>query len=201
MDRGGFRLSIGKKRNQPDTLASKQAMSRTSLEEVCLTEVMTEVRVRERSSLNTGEGVDGRRDALMAMAIEMVTPVTPIAAETVGEATPEPMERHENRERRGRSEVPAIAWALGDWKSHMQHVGQQQACELAQLYRTIAKMADMLEMHSVLQETQWRGMKTWFEEKEEMQDAYYRDDVLWGMGIMDMVARLVAAEAPDQRDE
>jgi len=34
-------------------------------------------------------------------------------------------------------------------------------------------------------------MKLWLEEKEEMQDAYHQDDLLWGKGITDMVARVV----------
>jgi hypothetical protein len=37
-------------------------------------------------------------------------------------------------------------------------------------------------------------------EKEEKRDAYHQDDVLWGKGITDMVKRVVAAIARDQRE-
>jgi len=82
----------------------------------------------------------------------------------------------------------------------MECAAQQQARELAQLHKTIAKMANMLETQTALQESQWRGMKTWLEEKEEMWDAYHQDDVLWRMGITDMVKRVVAATDRDQRE-
>ena len=34
-----------------------------------------------------------------------------------------------------------------------------------------------------------------------MQDAYHQDDLLWGKGITDMVARVVAATGRDQKEE
>jgi len=173
---------------------------RTTLEEVCLTEAMTEVRVSERSGLDMGGAADGRSDAPMDMVMEMATAVASIAVETAGEDTLEPLERNENRKRRRRSEVPATAWALGDWRSRMERAAQQRARELAQLHRTITKMAHMLETQTALQETQWRGMKTWLEEKEEKRDAYHKDDVLWGKGITDMVKRVVAPTGWDQRE-
>jgi hypothetical protein len=37
----------------------------------------------------------------------------------------------------------------------MERAAQQQARELAQLHRTVAKMANMLETHTALQEVQW----------------------------------------------
>jgi hypothetical protein len=161
---------------------------------------MTEVRVSERRGLDTGEAADGRSDAPMDMAMEVATAVTSIAAGTAGEAALEPMERNENGKRRW-SEVPATAWALGDWRSRMERAAQQQACELAQLHRTIAKMANMLETHTALQEAQWRGMKSWLEEKEKKRDAYHQDDLLWGEGTTDMVARAVAATERGQKEE
>jgi len=161
---------------------------------------MTEVRVSERRGLDTGEAVDGRCDAAMDMAIEKVTAVTSITAETAGEATLEPMERNENGKQR-RSQVLATAWALGDWRNCMERAAQQQARELAQLHPTIAKMANMLETQTALQEAQWCGMKKWLEEKEEKLDMYHQDDVLWGKGITDMVKRVVATTEWGQREE
>jgi hypothetical protein len=154
---------------------------------------MSEVRVSERRGLDTGEAADGRSDAPMDMAMEVATAVTSIAAL-------EPMERNQNGKRR-RSEVPATAWALGDWTSRMERAAQQEAREIAQLHRTIAKMANMLETHTALQEAQWRGMKSWLEEKEKKRDAYHQDDLLWGEGITDMVARAVAATERGQKEE
>jgi hypothetical protein len=112
---------------------------------------MTEVRVSKRSGLDTGEAADGRSDAPMDMATETATAVTSIAAGTSGEATLEPMERNENGKRR-RNEIPATAWALGDWRSLMERAAQHPARELAQLHRTIAKIRNMLETDIALQE-------------------------------------------------
>ena len=96
----------------------------------------------------------------MDVAMEMATMLTPIAAETTGATIFEPMERNENGKRRRRSKAPATALAPGDWRSPMERAPQQQAREIAQLHRTIAKMANMLETQTALQEVQWRGMKT-----------------------------------------
>jgi hypothetical protein len=111
---------------------------------------MTKDTVSERSGRGTGGAADRRSDAPMDMATEKATAGTAIASETAGEDKLEPMERNEHGMQRRRSEVWANAWALGDWRSRMERPAQQQARELAQLHRTIAKMANMLE-------TQWRG--------------------------------------------
>ena len=73
--------------------------------------MITELRGSMRSGLVMGEAADGRSDGPMdlAMAMEMAKAVTSIAAETVGEDTPEPMERYGNGMRRSRSVVPASA--------------------------------------------------------------------------------------------
>jgi hypothetical protein len=42
----------------------------------------------------------------------------------------------------------------------MQQSAQQAARELGKLHRTIAKMANMWETQTALQEAQWRGMKS-----------------------------------------
>ena len=95
----------------------------------------------------------------MDMVMLMAAVVTSSAVGTAGEATLERMARNENGKRR-RSEVPATAWALGDWRSRMECTTQQQACKLAQLHRAIAKLANMVETHTALQQAQWGGMKS-----------------------------------------
>jgi hypothetical protein len=77
---------------------------------------MNEDRVNERRGLDRGEAADGRSDAPMDMPMQMATAITSIAAGTAGEATLELMQRNENGNR-SRSEDPAIAMALGDWRS------------------------------------------------------------------------------------
>jgi len=109
-------------------------------------------------------------------------------------------ERKENGMRRWRREVPATAWAHADLTSCMEQVAQQQARELEQLHRTVATMATMLQTHTALQEARWRVMKSWLEEKETTREAYHQDYPLWGEGITDMVARVVAARERDQKE-
>jgi len=162
---------------------------------------MTEVRGSERSGLYTVGAADGRSDAPMDMAMEMATAVTSIAPETAGEDTVEPTERNENRKRRRKSEVPAAALALGDWRSRMERAAQQQARKLGQLHHTVAKMANMLETHTAVEEAQWRGMKSWLEETDKTWEAYHQDDLLWGEGMTDKIARVVAATERDQKEE
>jgi len=162
---------------------------------------MTKVRGSERSGLDKGEVADWRSNRPMNMAIEMAMAVTSIAAETSGEDTLEPMDRNENGKRRWRSQVPATAWALGDWRSWMERVAQHQARELTQLHQTVAEMANMQVTHTALQEAQWREMKLWLKQKEKMQNMYHQDDLLCGKSITDMVPSAVAATERDQNAE
>jgi hypothetical protein len=107
---------------------------RTTLEEACFTEVMTEVTTSNTNGLERGGTADRRSDAPLDLAIEMQTAVTAIATETAGQDTLEPMERNENGMPRRRSEVPLPTWALRDWRSRMERLAQRQACELPQLH-------------------------------------------------------------------
>jgi len=77
----------------------------------------------------------------------------------------------------------------------------QHTCDIAQLHRTIAKRLNVLQTQSTLQEVHWRGMNTWLEEKDRKRVAYHQDDLLWGKGITDMVATVVAATERDRREE
>jgi len=95
--------------------------------EVCLTGVMTKVRVSERSYLDPGEAGDGRSDAPMDVAMEMAIAVTPIGAETAGATVVEVIKGNGNGKWRWGSEAPATALAPSDWRSRMektvQHTG------------------------------------------------------------------------------
>jgi hypothetical protein len=162
---------------------------------------MTEVRGGERSCLHTGGAADGQSDAPVDMAMKLAMAVTSIAAGTADKDTVGPMERNENGMRSRTNEVPATTWALRDLRRHMERAAQQQARKLAQLHRTIAKIANTQETYTILQEAQWHGMKLWLEEKEQKGDAYHQDDVMWGKEITDMVARVVAATEHDQAEE
>ena len=78
---------------------------------------MAEVRLSERCHLDTREVGDGTSNTTMAMAIEMVTAVTPIARGSRSAARLEPMMRNENGKWRRRSEAPGAAFGNGDWRS------------------------------------------------------------------------------------
>lgn len=104
--------------------------------------------------MDTGGAGDRMRNAPMAMATavgtEVGTAVNPIAGEITSTATIEPKERHENRTWRRRSKAPAPAGSPRDWKSRMESMAQQQPRELAQVRRTNATMASVLETQTAL---------------------------------------------------
>jgi len=108
---------------------------------------MTRVRASERSDMNIGGAGDRTSDVPKAMGMDMAVAaaVTRIAMDTASVDTLESIEPKENgkRRRRRRSEALTAALGPGDRKSHMERTAQQQARELAQLHRTIAKMAGM----------------------------------------------------------
>jgi len=163
-----------------------------------LTGVVTKISVSERGDLDMGEAEDGGSDAPTDVAKEMVMAVIPIPTETAGATIFEPVVRNENGKQGRRCEAPVTAL---DWRSRIQRAEQQQAREVAQLHRTIAKMAIMLDAQIALQEAQWQGMETWLEKREEKWDEYHQDDVLWGRGISDVVTRVVAATHRGQIEE
>jgi len=137
----------------------------------------------------------------METAMEMGIAVTPTAADTDTTTTLERAERNDKGKRRMKSEALVSGMGPGDWRSRMERTAQQQARKLAQLHRTIAKMAIMLETQTALQEAQWPGIETWLEEKEDKWNMYHQDDVLWGKRIADMITRVIAATERGQREE
>jgi len=162
-----------------------------SRREYLLTGVMTEVRASEMSDLDMGEAGDGSSDAPMDVAMQMGTTVTPIAADTAGATMIEPMERNEHGKRRRSCEAPPTTRQL---RSRMEGADQQKARKRAHLQRTIAKMATMRNAQTAYQEAQWRGMKTWLDERDEKWDKYHRDDGPCAKGVTNMGTRVVAAK-------
>lgn len=112
----------------------------------------------------------------MDMVMEMATAVTPLAVDTASTATHELTETNKNGMCMRRSEAMARAVGPGHWRRRMSRTAQQQARGLAQRHRTIAKMANMLETQTALQEAQGRGMQKWTEEHKQKRDAYHQDD-------------------------
>jgi len=96
--------------------------------------MMTEVRVSERSNLDTGEARDWRVDEVMDVEMEMATATTPIATRTACATVFETRERNENGKQKRRSEAPANTWAPCNWRSRMVGTTLQQAQEPTQLH-------------------------------------------------------------------
>jgi len=88
--------------------------------EECLTGVMPEFSVSERSDLDMGEARDGRSDTPIDVAMVMATAVIPIATETAGTTIWQLVETNKNRTQRRNSEAMATALAHGDWRSCME---------------------------------------------------------------------------------
>jgi hypothetical protein len=156
---------------------------------------MTQFRGSERSDLDVGQAGDGRSDAPIDMALEMATVATSIAAETAGITIFELMERNENGKRRKRSEAPATH---RDMRSRMERTMRQQVQELTQLHRTIGHLMNLVQVQAAREESQWLGMMTWMQEREQKWDARHEDDKLWGVGITNMIAKVMKGVAPRQ---
>jgi hypothetical protein len=159
---------------------------------------MTEARASGRSDLDTGEAGDGRSDAPMEVVMEMATVATPVAAETAGAITVEPMERNQNGKLRRRSEALATAVAPSNWRSRMERTMRQQAQELTQLHRTVGHLTNLVEAQAAREEAQWRGMMTWMQEREQKWDTRHDDDTLWGAGITNLSAKVMKEVAAGQ---
>jgi len=188
------RLESWQKTRLRDASANQQETTRTTLErEVCLTGVMTEAGVSERSDLDTGEAGDRRSDVPKDVAMEMTTLATPTAVETAGATMFEPMERNENGKRRRRSEAPATP---SDWRSRQERTMRQQAQELTQLHRTVGHLTNLVHAPAAREEAQWLGMRTWMQEGKQKWDAHQGDDKVWGAGITNMIAKIMTGVAP-----
>jgi len=80
----------------------------------------------------------------------------------------------------------------------MERTVRQQAQELMQLDRTVGHLTNMLEAQEACEEAQWRGMLTWKREREQKWDACHEDDKLWGVGITNMITKVMKGVAPGQ---
>ena len=69
---------------------------------------------------------------------------------------------------------------------------RQQACDVTQLHPMIDMMATMLEAHAVCEELQSLGMRDWLEDRETKWHERHKYNVLWGTGISDMMAEVLA---------
>jgi len=166
--------------------------------EVCLTEMMSEVRVSDMSHLETGEAGNRRSDAPMVVPMEMATAATAITVETAGATIFELMERYENRKWRSRMEAQATALAPSDWRSRMDRTVQQQAQEVMQLNRTFGHLTNVLEAQATPDQALWLGMMTWTPHREHTWDACLEDNKQWGAGTTLMIAKVMKGVAPGQ---
>jgi len=82
----------------------------------------------------------------------------------------------------------------------MEKMMWQQARKVTQLYQTADKMARFLEAHTAFEETQWRGMRKWMEDRERKWDAHHKGDVLWGMGSFDMAMKILARTIAGEKE-
>jgi len=77
---------------------------------------------------------------------------------------------HENGKQRRRSHALTFAPDPLHWRRDKKQFARHQAHDPAQPHQTIVKIPPRMEKQTTLQEEQWRGMKTWLQEKEEMRD-------------------------------
>ena len=135
----------------------------------------------------------------MHVAMEMATVVTAIAAETAGATIFEPMESNENGKWRRRSEAPAAA---SHWGSRMERTIRQQAQELTQLHRTVVHLANLGEARAAREKAQRLAMMTWMQKRQQKWDARNVDDMVWGAGITNMIAKTMkgVAQGHEERE-
>ena len=112
---------------------------------------MSQIIVSGVSDLDAREAGNGRSDPPMDVAMEMVTAVTAINAESAGANGCEPMKRNVNGTRRRRSE----AWvAPSECRSDMERTIQQHAEELMLRHQTVDYLADIVEARAASEEAQ-----------------------------------------------
>jgi len=99
---------------------------------------------------------------------------------------------HNKNVQRVRNVTSEPVSAPGDCRSWMVWIVRQQVHEVTQLYRTNNRTTQRLEAHMAHEQGQWRGMKEWLENRETKWDDRHGDNVLWGAGIPDMMAKVLA---------
>jgi hypothetical protein len=68
----------------------------------------------------------------------------------------------------------------------------QEEREVTQLHQTIDRMARLLEAHAARAGAQWFSMKQWLEVRVTKCNERHKDNLLWGTGITDMTAEVLA---------
>jgi len=111
------------------------------------------------------------------------------------DAASEQWERKKNGNRLRNKTLEPVS-TPGDWRSWMERTVRPQAGEVTQVPQTIARMARMLEAHVAREQAQCLGMKALQEDRETKWDGRHKDNVLWGMGIVDMIVEVLAKARP-----
>jgi len=156
---------------------------------------MTEARVSEMSDLDTGEAADSSSNAPVHVAMEITTAATLTHEETPGATMFKPMERNENGKQKTRSKAPATP---SDWRSRMKRTMQPQAQELTQLHQPVGHLTNLVQAQAAREEVQWLGIRTSMEEREQKRDTRHKDDKVWGVGITNMMVKIMKAVAPGE---
>lgn len=78
--------------------------------------------------------------------------------------------------------------APGDRRSRMKRKVRQPACKVTLQNQTIEMIARMIEAHVARDEEVWLGMKELLVERETKWDEHHENNVLWGIGIVDINA-------------
>jgi hypothetical protein len=69
----------------------------------------------------------------------------------------------------------------------MQHYAQ----ELMQLHRTFGHLTNLVQAQAAREEAQWLGVMTWMRQREQNWDAHVKHDKLWGVGISNMITKVM----------
>ena len=94
--------------------------------------------------------------------------------------------------KRVRSETSESASARADWRSQIDRTMCQQTREVTQLHQTIDRMARISEAHMAREEAHSLSIKESLEDKETRWDGRHTNNELWGTGITDKTAKVLA---------
>jgi len=75
---------------------------------------------------------------------------------------------------------------------------RQPAQQLTQLPRTVGHLANLLKARAAREEARSLGMMTWMQQREQQCATQHENDMLWGAGITNMIAKAMKGVAPGQ---